>query len=76
MAKCQTVTTKYYSGIILQTKKDKQTNARIFASKVSTRNGVLLLEEALSHTTSPTMEVIKSFKWQLMSLFPYMHCLL
>jgi hypothetical protein len=67
MPKGQTVTAKYYSEVILKNlgEKLKQMRPRL-AQKT-----VLLHDNAPSHTAAATVEVINSYKWQLLSHHSY-----
>jgi hypothetical protein len=59
MPKGQTVTAKYYSEVILKREKLKQMRP------------MLAQKNAPSHTAAATVEVINSYKWQLLSHPPY-----
>jgi transposase len=63
----QTVTAKYYSEVILKNLREKLKQMR---PRLAQKN-ILLHENAPSHTTAATVEVINFYKWQLLSHPPY-----
>jgi hypothetical protein len=67
MPKCQTVTAKYYSEVILKNLREKLKQMR---ARLAQKNTPLLHDDAPSHTAAATVKVI-SYKWQLLYHPPY-----
>jgi histone-lysine N-methyltransferase SETMAR len=67
-AKGQTITAKYYSEVILKHLREKLKQMR---PRLAQKNVLFLHDNAPSHTAAATVEVINSYKWQLLSHPPF-----
>jgi hypothetical protein len=64
----QTVTAKYYSEVILKTLREK---LKQMLPRLAQKIALLFHDNAPSYTAAATVNVINSYKWQLLSHPPY-----